>query len=134
MFYHKNYQTKKEVIFITSYEFRNDTMFLRNQFKSVGMFKLPLVKKQEISLEDVSLIGYDKINQSNDYKSIVHFFLDDYKFESIYNNPEKKIEALRQFKAVLHQISVCLLKCLLHCSFLPRLKTGGQVHICNSRA
>ena len=65
------------------------------------MFKLPLVKKQEISLEDVSLIGYDKINQSNDYKSIVHFFLDDYKFESIYNNPEKKIEALRQFKAVL---------------------------------
>ena len=101
MFYHKNYQTKKEVIFITSYEFRNDTMFLRNQFKSVGMFKLPLVKKQEISLEDVSLIGYDKINQSNDYKSIVHFFLDDYKFESIYNNPEKKIEALRQFKAVL---------------------------------
>ena len=101
MFYHKKYQTKKEVIFITSYEFRNDTMFLRNQFKSVGMFKLPLVKKQEISLEDVSLIGYDKINQSNDYKSIVHFFLDDYKFESIYNNPEKKIEALRQFKAVL---------------------------------
>lgn len=86
---------------ITSYEFRNDTMFLRNQFKSVGMFKLPLVKKQEISLEDVSLIGYDKVNQNNDYKSIVHFFLDDYKFESIYNNPEKKIEALRQFKAVL---------------------------------
>lgn len=76
-------------------------MFLRNQFKSVGMFKLPLVKRQEISLEDVSLIGYDKVNQSNDYKSIVHFFLDDYKFESIYNNPEKKIEALRQFKAVL---------------------------------
>lgn len=86
---------------ITSYEFRNDTMFLRNQFKSVGMFKLPLVKKQEISLEDVSLIGYDKVNQNNDYKSIVHFFLDDYKFESIYNNPKKKIEALRQFKAVL---------------------------------
>ena len=65
------------------------------------MPKLPLVKKQEISLEDVSLIGYDKVNQSNDYKSIVHFFLDDYKFESIYNNPEKKIEVLRKFKAVL---------------------------------
>lgn len=90
-----------EMKFITSYEFRNDTMFLRNQFKSVGMFKLPLVKRQEISLEDVNLIGYDKVNQSNDYKSIVHFFLDDYKFESIYNNPEKKIETLKNFKAVL---------------------------------
>lgn len=90
-----------EMKFITSYEFRNDTMFLRNEFKSVGMFKLPLVKRQEISLEDVNLIGYDKVNQSNDYKSIVHFFLDDYKFESIYNNPEKKIETLKNFKAVL---------------------------------
>ena len=39
---------------------------------------LPLVKKQEISLEEVKLIGYDKINQDDDYKSIVHFFLDDY--------------------------------------------------------
>lgn len=76
-------------------------MFLRNQFKSVGMFKLPLVKKQEISLEDVKLIGYDKINQSKDYDSIVHFFLDDYRFESIYNNPEKKLETLKQYKAVL---------------------------------
>lgn len=76
-------------------------MFLRNQFKSVGMFKLPLVKKQEISLEDVELIGYDKINQSKDYDSIVHFFLDDYRFESIYNNPEKKLETLKQYKAVL---------------------------------
>lgn len=76
-------------------------MFLRNQFKSVGMFKLPLVRKQEISLEDVKLIGYDKINQNNDYEKIVHFFLDDYRFESIYNNPEKKIETLKQYKAVL---------------------------------
>lgn len=47
------------------------------------------------------LIGYDKVNQSEDYEKIVHFFLDDYRFESIYNNPEKKIETLRQYKAVL---------------------------------
>lgn len=65
------------------------------------MFKLPLVKKQEISLEDVKLIGYDKISQCKDYDSIVHFFLDDYRFESIYNNPEKKLETLKQYKAVL---------------------------------
>ena len=90
-----------EMIKITSYEYRNNPLFLRNQFKSVGMFKLPLVKKQEIGLEDVQLIGYDKVNQSNDYEKIVHFFLDDYRFESIYNDPEKKIEKLKQYKAVL---------------------------------
>lgn len=65
------------------------------------MFKLPLVKKQEIGLEDVNLIGYDKLNQNDDYEKIVHFFLDDYKFESIYNNPEKKIETLKKYTAVL---------------------------------
>lgn len=86
---------------ITSYEYRNDPLFLRNQFKSVGMFKLPLVKKQEISLEDVKLIGYDKINQSKDYDKILYFFLDDYRFESIYNNPEKKIETLKRYKSIL---------------------------------
>ncbi len=90
-----------EMIKITSYEYRNNPLFLRNQFKSVGMFKLPLVKKQEIGLEDVQLIGYDKVNQSDDYNKIVHFFLDDYRFESIYNDPEKKIEKLKQYKAVL---------------------------------
>lgn len=67
-------------------------MFLRNQFKSVGMFKLPLIKKQEIDLEDVSLIGYDKINQSNDYKSTVHFFLDDYRFEAYITIPKRKLK------------------------------------------
>ena len=89
------------MITITSYELRNEPLFLRNQFNGVGMFKLPLVKKQEISLEEVKLIGYDKINQDDDFNKIVHFFLDDYRFESIYNNPEKKIETLKQFKAVL---------------------------------
>lgn len=65
------------------------------------MLKLHLVKKQKISLEGVKLIGYDKINQSNDYEKIVHFFLYDYRFESIYDDPEKKIETLKQYKAVL---------------------------------
>lgn len=44
-------------------------MFLRNQFKSVGMFKLPLVKKQEISLDDVKPVGYGKVNKSNTVSS-----------------------------------------------------------------
>lgn len=47
------------------------------------------------------LIGYDKVNQGNDYEKIVHFFLDDYRFESIYNNPERKLDILKQYKAVL---------------------------------
>lgn len=76
-------------------------MFLRNQFSGVGMFKLPLIKKQDVNLENVSLIGYDKINQSKQTENIVHFFLDDYRFESVYKNTDEKVELLKKFKAVL---------------------------------
>ena len=54
------------MIKINSFEFRNDPLFLRNQFKGVGMFSMPLIKMQDISLEKLSLIGYDKINQSDE--------------------------------------------------------------------
>ena len=75
-------------------------MFLRNQFKGVGMFHLPLVKKQPIQLDSVALIGYDKLSEGETEK-IVHFFLDDNKFGSIYSQTEEKVETLKRFKAVL---------------------------------
>ena len=56
---------------------------------------------QDISLEKLSLIGYDKINQSDEKEKTVHFFLDDYRFESIYKNPNDKIERLKKFNAVM---------------------------------
>ena len=59
---------------MTSEEFRTDPLFLRNQFKPQGIFEIPLIKREKISLEDVELIGYDKLNE-NDTEKIVHFFL-----------------------------------------------------------
>ena len=85
---------------MTSEEFRTDPMFLRNQFDSNGIFEIPLIRKDEIDLDDVELIGYDKLcNQ--EYEKIVHFFLDDYKFEVLWRDPEPRIERLRKYKAVL---------------------------------
>ncbi len=87
-----------------SQNFRNDPMFLRNQFESEGVFEIPKIQKDEISLENVELIGYDKISENEKEKNkskIVHFFLDDYKFNVIWNDPEPRIEKLRQYRAVL---------------------------------
>ena len=75
-------------------------MFLRNQFKGDGVFEIPKIEKEEIKLEKIELIGYDKLSEKETNK-IVHFFLDDYKFESIWNNPEPRIERLKKYKAVL---------------------------------
>lgn len=88
---------------MTSEEFRNNPMFLRNQFKSDGTFEMPIIKAQKITLKDVSLIGYDqiKLNDNKNKDSYVHFFLDDYKFEVIWNDPEPRLNKLRQYKGVL---------------------------------
>lgn len=75
-------------------------MFLRNQFKGDGVFEIPKLEKEEIELENIELIGYDKLNEKETNK-IVHFFLDDYKFEAIWNDPEPRIEKLKKYKAVL---------------------------------
>lgn len=85
---------------MTSENFRTNPMFLRNQFIGDGVFEMPKIEKEEIDLEHVELIGYDKLNDQETDK-IVHFFLDDYKFEAIWNNPEPRVEKLRKYKAVL---------------------------------
>jgi guanyl-specific ribonuclease Sa len=80
-------------------EIKNN-VFLRNDFKGKGIFEIPIIKKENISLKDLSLIGYDKLS-TNDFDKIVHFFLYDYKFEALWNNPEPRIERLSKYKAVL---------------------------------
>ncbi|MBQ2848487.1 MAG: DUF4417 domain-containing protein [Clostridia bacterium] len=85
---------------MTSEEFRTNPMFLRNQFKGDGVFEIPKIEKEEIELENIELIGYDKLNE-NETDKIVHFFLDDYKFEAIWNDPEPRIEKLKKYRAVL---------------------------------
>lgn len=85
---------------MTSESFRTNPMFLRNQFKGEGVFDIPLLKKDEIDLEEIALIGYDKLNEE-EYDKIVHFFLDDYKFEVLWRDPLPRLARLKQYKAVL---------------------------------
>lgn len=78
-------------------------MFLRNQFKADGAFDMPVIKKQDISLEGFKLIGYDQTSREDDKsrQSFVHFFMDDYKFEVIWKDPEPRLEKLKKFSGVL---------------------------------
>ena len=88
---------------MTSEAFRNQALFLRNQLKGEGVFEIPTVKKQHVNVETVTLIGYDhvKAEETEFTHAIVHFFLDDYKFEVLWNNPEPRVKKLAQYRAVL---------------------------------
>ena len=93
---------------LENYNYRTDPLFLRNQFDEKGesKYKIPNIPKAEFTdndFEGLLLLGFDRA-KADDTKyndRIIHFFLYDYKFENIWKNPNKYIEKLKPYKAVL---------------------------------
>lgn len=85
---------------MTSQSMRNDELFMRNSYGSYGRWELPLVKKQDISLDKLELISCAD-TKSNDSEANkvkgVHFFVDDYRFENIYKNPARSLAKYSQY-------------------------------------
>lgn len=76
---------------------------LRNEFKTVGKYNIPLIKKQNINLTDIELWGYAKTkreDKENKHKAI-HFFTYDWLFKAVYEKPEATLEKLNQYHALL---------------------------------
>ena len=88
---------------MNSLTFRNSDLFLRNEFEKSGEWGLPLIKKQDLDLNQIELISYSDISRNDDVNlnKGVHFFIDDYRFEVLYNHPEKALEKLRKYRFVL---------------------------------
>ena len=81
-------------------------MFLRNQFEEEGKYGIPKIPKFDFKnedLENLRLIGFDvaKSGKGEHFNRMVHFFLYDYKFECIWEKPDKYIDVLKKYKAVL---------------------------------
>lgn len=84
----------------TSKDSRLDTLFLRNEFSVQGKWNMPIVKKQELSLENINLVAYNDVrsndNEANKARG-VHFFIDDYRFKGIYERPQNSLKRLSQY-------------------------------------
>ena len=88
---------------MTSKQFRNNSMFLRNEFEVEGKWGFPIIRKQDIDLADVELIACSDVSKGDD-KNLdkgVHFFVDDYRFEVTYNHPQKALERFGKYKFLL---------------------------------
>lgn len=86
-----------------SVELRNDYLFLRSGLISDNKWGMPLIKRQGISSENLELIAYSatKNNDIENHNKVVHFFVDDARFNVVYNNPSRSIAKLSQYRAVL---------------------------------
>lgn len=88
----------------TSKRMRSDNLFMRNEYSGHGKWNIPLIKKQAVDVENISLIACSD-TRSNDNetntKNGVHFFVDDYRFNGIYNNPERSLRKYSQYAFLL---------------------------------
>lgn len=88
----------------TSSAMREDVLFTRGGFNTDGRWNIPLVRKQELPANGISLIACSDV-RSNDCDVNrthgVHFFVDDYRFEGIYNNPSKSLSRYSQYAFLL---------------------------------
>ena len=89
---------------MTSKAMRENPLFMRNEFLTTGKWGIPLVTKQEFSTDNIMLVAYSDTrtndNEENKKKG-VHFFIDDYRFSGIYDNPERSFERLSQYSFLL---------------------------------
>ena len=85
---------------MTGKAMRDNPLFMRNSFATTGKWGIPLVKKQEFATENVMLVACSD-TRANDTetnkKKGVHFFVDDYRFSGIYNNPDRTLERYSQY-------------------------------------
>ena len=76
---------------------------VRNEFKGVGKYGMPLIKKQDIDLDKIELLACTKTkhNDEENQSKTIHFFTYDWNFESVYEKPEELLERLDQYYALL---------------------------------
>jgi len=83
---------------------RSDSLFMRNSFKSNGKWEISSISKQDINPTDIKLISYSDTKPNDTLENRrcgVHFFIDDYRFASLYNNPERSLAKLSQYEFLL---------------------------------
>lgn len=70
-------------------------------YKGVGIYGIPAL--DEVTEFDIcEIVDFRNAKKNKDKENIgIHFFIHDYKFECIWNNPDKYMDYLSQFKYVL---------------------------------
>ena len=62
-------------------------------------WQMPIIKNDNFIPYD--LIGFNYAKTSENKKTGIHFYLDDYQFERVWNNPDEYIDILKQYECIL---------------------------------
>lgn len=71
------------------------------KYNGVGKYDIPAIKPLKNTGKITEWVGFNYVlSDKNPKGKAVHFFLDDYQFERLWNNPEKYVEKLKKYEAV----------------------------------
>lgn len=71
-------------------------------FDGVGQFDFPEIYPETVDLTGAKVIGFNyALGERHPEDKICHFYLDDYQFERVWNDPDRYLSVLNKFKAVL---------------------------------
>lgn len=67
--------------------------------RCVGKYDFPMLKKS--TNVATKAIPFDKANNASDKNQWVHFYIDDYRFERLWNRPNRYLNMLKSFNGVI---------------------------------
>lgn len=78
----------------------NDTYNLDiiDKNKTEGFYQIPIIKNDSYIPKDI--IGFNYAKTSKEKNVGIHFYLDDYQFERLWNNPKDYIDILKQYDCI----------------------------------
>ena len=83
---------------------REDPLFTRNNLETFGKYGIPLIKKEKTVEADIELVACSDTRAHDREENLhkgVHFFVDDYRFQGVYNNPQKSLTRYSQYDFLL---------------------------------
>lgn len=72
---------------------------LFDETNCAGKYQMPIIENNNYIPND--LIGFNYAKTSENKKAGIHFYLDDYQFERIWNNPEEYVDLLSEYECIL---------------------------------
>lgn len=84
------------------YRLRSDRMYNLpdfHQMKTIGQFDIPILEPCDVIPDD--LIGFNYARTAEDTDCGLHFYLDDYQFQRVWNRPQDYLTLLSRYQCVL---------------------------------
>lgn len=71
-------------------------------YEGEGVLGMPAIQPVELDVSNTPMIGFNyAMTEKKPEDKILHFFLDDYQFDRVWNNPDAYLGVLSRFKAVV---------------------------------